>query len=237
MKKQSLVAGVLLALLFLAPSSGASENSRSFEIVELHDSAWVSHGASSNKFSAGRGDSLRQDDILEVLAGNTVKIAPDPESRSALLVEGGTTLAIGAAGMNKSFTVEHGRVYAFVEKLTAGTTFKVMTPTTIAAVRGTQLQVNVNANKTLVFNYDGTIEIYTRDAHGAPSGEFTLLKSGEKISVEGAAAQNIQAVEMNSEEMAEIKNVPVFHDPPAASKSAEDAKKEDNIKVKSYFET
>ena len=149
------------------------------------DSAWVVRKDATVKQSLKVGDSLYDGDKLIVLHGNTVQLSFDREAKNVMQIEGDTELQISGAKPT-NIDMSSGKIFAVLNKKGPESLFRVSTPTAVAAVRGTQFQVNVAGQQSNILTYQGSVRVSSRDASGKELPSFVMVDAGQKTSVPSA---------------------------------------------------
>ena len=163
--------------------------------ISEKDNAWVVRKDSSVKSSLKVGDALYSGDQLIVTRGNNVQLAFDKDFQNTVQIEGDSALEISGSRPT-NIELSKGRVFAILNKRGAESQFKVFTPTAIAAVRGTQYQVNIANQGTQVNTYQGEVRVSGRDKNGRETSDYVSVNAGQKTVVKavGEAPQAVQSM-------------------------------------------
>lgn len=230
----------LLACLITCSASQAAEST--FTVLRLDKNAWIKQ-ADGSTLSASEGQVLKDSDHLTVLKGNKATVAL-PGQDNVIYIEGPATLKMNREGLQNSTHLKEGKIFCFIEKMDEASTFSVVTPVAVAAVRGTQFQVMTADGRTLIFNYNGIVEIRTRKANGSPSEKFIELNAGEKTVIEQTGETLPESQPMTREEFTVVEEVRDYlfgrirmETAPAESPAAKkEEKKSEPLDVQSHWE-
>lgn len=167
-------------------------------------------GVSGESFVAGKdgivrvkpGMSCGSGDMIMTRKGAQLEIVIDGQAGCRLLPE--TTAAIGGTGTGKmKLLVAEGNVVMNVQKLAAGSEFVLDTPTSVAAVRGTQFWGRVtggeaSAESTFAVK-EGAVRVMSKI-----TGSTVDLSAGQAVDLSGAPKE-LKARPALPEEMAAMK--------------------------------
>ncbi len=184
----------------------AEKESASCVFVSLHDSAWISHQDSDVKGTLKVGDVLREGDKVTVTHGNKVQLAFDKECKNIVQVEGDSSFTLRSISPAK-VSLQKGKIFSMLDNLPAGSRFLIETPTAVAAVRGTQYQVNTTGIESNILVYRGAVEVHGRTLDGELTEEQVILSAGDKSSVSEAGKAPGIATKMSDAENEEISPV------------------------------
>ena len=138
------------------------------EILSLNGQA-----TATDKDSAKRplkeGDLLQAGEIVEVGEGGSLDLSYDRDWNNVVRFEAGSRGKVTLIAPGK-IDLEQGSVFARLKKLPRDSTFEVSTPNAIAAVRGSEYRVVLEAGRTEVFNFSesSNVLIYDRNPDGSP---------------------------------------------------------------------
>ena len=178
------VLAALLGLTVIAFAAPTQANETYCVVVSVEKNAWVVKADTAVKASLHVGDLLFAGDRLEVYQGNSVDIAFDKESANIVHIEGNSSFQITNIRPT-NVTVDKGKVFSLLNNINADRRFQITTPTAIAAVRGTEFQVNATPAGTEIFTYQGKVQVAGRDAAGKASAQSVILEPNQKTSVKG----------------------------------------------------
>jgi len=205
---QAIALSFIIAPLALAPTllAEAKAPPERCEIISVKYTAWATRTNETTMSTLAVGDYLEVGDILEVKRGNVVQIAFDSNQSNILYVEGPTTMEISQLG-NTEIELREGKVFALLDNLKQGQTFKVMTPTAIASVRGTQYKVESYGLITNLAVYKGSIRAYSRLSDGSASSTFKDIGVGQKLGFDGHMDKPLTPQNMSLDEASEISEI------------------------------
>lgn len=237
---KSLLTILLLSLLCVTVSFAGDSAPL---IQRLDGTAWIQHESGAN--TAVNGQSLKPADELTILSGNKAVVQVDENDKNVVIIEGPAAVCMTADGLAHSTELKKGKIFCLVDQMQEGSAFSIMTPVAVAAVRGTQFQVATIDGKTLVFNYDGQVEVRQRRPGGSASEKFLVLNKGEKTALDGSSDEAPKPSHMTKEEFSVIEEVRdyVFGNSaepaptsPSTEKKTEKEKKSDPLDVQSHWE-
>lgn len=155
------------------------------EIIGINKSAWIVRGDSGVKITPVKvGDVLYFGDTLTVVHGNSVDLAFDAQKGNVFHVKGQTDVRI-TKGLARQLEMKQGQVVAFLDNPTADRNFKVVTPTAVAAVRGTRFSVQaLPGGATQVATYQGSVQVRAKDGDGKEKKDYVLLRADNKTLVD-----------------------------------------------------
>ena len=109
------------------------------EIVDVVGKAQVQPSSSTSWHSARVGMKLAIGDKIRTARRSEVRIALDEAKKNFISVSELTLVVLNSTvpGEINKFDLSEGKLYAKIEKVKAGATFEVATPSAIAGVRGT----------------------------------------------------------------------------------------------------
>ena len=195
---------LILAALVASPvffAGLASAQDAVCVFVSQKDNAWVIRKDNAIKQTLKVGDALYDGDRLVVMRGNAVQLAFDKQAQNVIHIEGESELLISGAKPTH-IDMPNGKLFAVLNKKGPESLFKVSTPTAVAAVRGTQFQVNTMNQQAQILTYQGSVRVSGRDAKGEETQNFVIVNAGQKTAVaaQGAAPQPTQKM-TNAEQM------------------------------------
>lgn len=190
-------------ILSALPSQGADVLC---EVISVQSNAWRTQPGSSVRSSLRVGDTLRKGDYIEVMRGNTLDLAFDKERLNVLRIDGGTSIEISDL-FPTSLEMTKGKVYAQLDNKGSDRRFKVLTPTAIAAVRGTRFQVAISDLGSQITTFQGLVQVSGRNpSTHYETKDFILLKANQKTSVK-ASGQIAEPLPIADNELREISSV------------------------------
>ena len=187
-KLRFFVGTMMLALVFAVAqgTSGAFSNAKDFgastSLTILSGDVSVRHGggafvAAVDGETLNAGDAVRTAAdaraILTYFEGSTVTIEPASE----MSIDNAETLADGGTVVVMTQTL--GRTWHVVTKLITGSSkYEVKTPASTASVRGTEFQVDADANVTTVTTTEGTVMQHVDDPSTAGAAVDVQVTAG-----------------------------------------------------------
>lgn len=211
--------GVFL-MLSIIPGQGSSD--ALCEVLSVKNNAWRTQPGSAVRASLRAGDILRKGDHIEVMQGNTLDLVFDKERLNIVRVEGGTSIEISDL-FPTALELNKGKVYALLDNKNSDRRFKVMTPTAIAAVRGTQFRVSLTEQGSQITTYQGLVQVSGRNPLTRyETKDFILLKANQKTSVK-ASGQIAEPSAISDGEIFEAKAVKAQVDAAAKERPAQPA--------------
>ena len=158
------------------------------EVMTIQGTAYVSD-ASQVRRAVKEGDTLGGGDILETNEGSWVDLAYDPLWNNVTRIGEKSIVRIAKVYPGK-LHVDKGSVLAQFENLPKNSKFEVVTPTAVAAVRGTSFKVSHDAMLgTQVSNLSKSkVEVYRIDPSGVASGKSLYLDFGQALKMPGLYA-------------------------------------------------
>lgn len=148
-----------------------------------------------NKAKAKIGDAVKKGMKIETgkkamadiyFGENAIKVLENSSIRVDQLVT-----VVSTNSEQTEFYVEKGRLFSKVaRKLAKGDNYSVKTPTTIAAVRGTNFLVTEEEKKGQVACLDGLVDVLNKSMEG--EGNQVQLKDGQEVTVEQGKAMNVK---------------------------------------------
>ncbi len=159
--------------------SGVNEKDYQARVITLEGEA-TAVTASGKRVVLTEGDVLMTDDVVDVTENAQVDIAFDRNGKNVTRLEGSSTLRIKSMEPATLY-LSRGSLYAHLKELPKHSTFKIETPTAVAAVRGSEYQVDVaDDGKTDVSNLsDSPVFISSFDEKGAEIVSSAVLKNAE----------------------------------------------------------
>lgn len=153
-------------------------------VCEVASVEGVAHVASAetSQQPAKSGDILRAGDVLETGPGGVVDLAFDPERNNVVRVEGDSLLRITKI-FPARLHLNKGAALARLEALPKNSKFQLITPTAVAAARGTIFRTSYSPDVgTQIFNLSKSkVEVYRVDAQGLASGKSFFIDYGQVI--------------------------------------------------------
>ncbi|MBP7283122.1 MAG: FecR domain-containing protein [Leptospiraceae bacterium] len=105
--------------------------------------------------------------------------------------------------INAKLKLESGSIFTkTTKKLNADSSFVVVTPTSVAGIRGTEFLVDESNGKEQTLVSDGSVSLDILDPNGNPLGKETIIEEGKKGVVEN---NSIKSQDLSPEELATLK--------------------------------
>jgi len=155
------------------------------EIVDVVGKAQVQSSSSTSWHSAKVGMKLAIGDKIRTARRSKVRIALDEAKKNFISVDELTLVVLNSTvpdEINK-FDLSEGKLYAMIEKVKAGATFEVTTPSAIAGVRGTAWSVDSKNDRDIVAVYESKVFVQTFDKNKNLISEITVPE-GFKTTIE-----------------------------------------------------
>lgn len=161
------------------PDASSAGQGYQAEVMTLEGSVFVTT-AKGERVVVSEGDTLITGDVVEVAEDARVDIAFDKDWKNVTRFEGGSKFTIKSVEPTV-VNLPRGSVYARLKQLPKNSSFEVQTPTAVAAVRGSEYQVDVAEDgKTDVSNLsESPVYINGLDEKGVRSEAQTILKNAE----------------------------------------------------------
>jgi hypothetical protein len=189
MKKMSMAAPAALLLSLVCGWSvpaAAAEEAYGEVVAVAGDVQLTRKGQASAPLA--QGTMIEQGDRIAVGPASSADLAFDPAWENTARLNSNTLATVQSLAPVKLNMVS-GDIYSKLERLAAGSSFEVKTPTAVAVVRGTRFRTTHQSGMTTVYNDSETsmVYVYHLDENGNRSGRAIVLKPGESISVAGEA--------------------------------------------------
>lgn len=152
--------------------------------------------AAAEKSVVREGDSLKTEAgssvMLQMADGSMTKVGP----MSMLKVQ---TLQGSARGLKAGLDMDSGRTWARVSKLSDESSFKVMTPSAVAGVRGTYFSSQAEEVSSRFDVFDGEVEVSSRH----DPGQSVIVGEAHTTTVEANKAPT-EPAQMTEEQLNEL---------------------------------
>jgi len=178
----SLVGGVLVLLLLVAPTHAASPNARivkakgTVEILSAPAGAWVTATAPVPVPPGAAVRTGAKSNAVIELDGAAVTLY----ETSLIRIPAIATPASAAANPLRHPWLDSGRALFDVTPRKDRAPFSVQTPTIVAGVKGTVFEVSSSGTEEAVYVWDGLVEVASRldgtDIQLVAAGQYTLLE-------------------------------------------------------------
>ncbi len=197
--------GIMAAFVstLLATPAYSAEDKAACVFVSLNNSAWVMQKDSQVKSTLKVGDVLKMGDRVIVTHGNKVQLSFDKDCKNIVQVEGDAMFYMDPAQPAK-IQLQKGKMFALLDNLSPGSQFAIQTPTAVAAVRGTQYQVNILGQQSNIMTYRGRVLVSSVDAQGNETLDSVILEAGQKTSVDEVNKAPAEPSQMTEGELSEI---------------------------------
>ncbi len=153
------------------------------QIVDVVGKAQVQPASSTGWRSAKVGMELAIGDKIRTARRSEVRIALDEAKKNFISVSELTLVVLNSTvpGEINKFDLSEGKLYAKVEKVKAGATFEVTTPSAIAGVRGTAWSVESTSGKDIVAVYESKVFVQAFDKNRNLISEITVPEGFKTI--------------------------------------------------------
>ena len=191
------------------PSADSSSGAQLCQVISVDSSAWLMKRDSTVKSTLTPGDILSEGDRVEVMRGNSAEIAFDKDRLNVVHVDGGTAFQITRL-YPTSIELTKGNLFALLDNKISDRRFKLMTPTAVASVRGTQFQVNFAdaTGSSQISTYEGLVQVSGRDPKtGYEAKEYILVGAHQKAMVDAQGKTPAKSEPMQDSEMSEISRI------------------------------
>ncbi len=193
---------IMAALIFVFPACKPKEKEALMTVQSTFGQVQIA--SASGERAPQPGDALAQGDtiitgkssLMDILYGTrgVIRINENTHIKlSTLLAEGDKEQA--------RMEIDRGKVFITVSKLTKGSTMEIVSPTTIAAVRGTSFRVTADENSSRIDVLSGKINVN-------PVKEGKVVEGAEKVvETNNAVVVDTKTVEAIIEKKKEIEVV------------------------------
>ncbi len=197
--KKNLGPVIFLSLVLLFQNAAVSAAGRKAIVSNLQGSATILRDGQSLPVSAGMA--CEKKDVIQTGPNCTLDLAMNDVAGCRLLASSECAL-MRAGKRNMHLNITSGNAILNLKKLSPASTFKVETPTAVAAVRGTQFWGRVDtqtaANPVTTFAVrSGAVEVLAK-----ASGTSFTLKQGQALDIPKDAATPPSIRPALAEEMA-----------------------------------
>ncbi|RKY38163.1 MAG: hypothetical protein DRP76_04885, partial [Candidatus Omnitrophota bacterium] len=153
------------------------------EIVDVVGKAQVQPSSSTSWHSARVGMKLAIGDKIRTARRSEVRIALDEAKKNFISVSELTLVVLNSTvpGEINKFDLSEGKLYAKIEKVKAGATFEVATPSAIAGVRGTAWSVDSKNDRDIVAVYESKVFVQAFDKNKNLISEVTVPEGFKTI--------------------------------------------------------
>ncbi len=203
MCKKSLVA-VLSFYCVVMLGVCAFATSRKITLIGIKGEVQVRKAGSEEWVTASEGFELYEGDSIKTKTKSSALLKFDDGTITkvgSLTILNINKLFIEGKGKSTMLDVEMGKVWHRVKKINVDDTFRVMTPSAIAGVRGTFFASEVDETISTFDVFEGEVEVYQKDT---PSAKI-VLKQNERTKVEANKAPTAPTV-IPKEELDVLKN-------------------------------
>jgi hypothetical protein len=195
---------ILLLIAFIGTSQlwcgeAAAEDER-WVVASVKGGAWKSSDRDPSVRTAVReGDAVSSSDRLETFQQNEVTLTSDPAGKNIITVQGAFRMQ-QTPGVTR-VQLERGRALAVLDGLKGQGDFSVVTPTGVAAVRGTRFGVDAPYNRMEVRTYQGEVMVRGNSTGRKHSGGASVsLEKGRKTVLESGTSQAPRAEDISVRE-------------------------------------
>jgi len=155
------------------------------EVIHVKGKVEVQRGQDQTWRLAAVGTQLNIGDSIRTARNSNADILLEPKTKNYLRVQPGTMVVLSSKtpGELDRIDLSSGKIYANLEKVKAGLTFEVHTPSAVAGVRGTGWSVESDKNVDEAATYEDNIFLQSFDANGNLISEI-VVPEGFKSFVE-----------------------------------------------------
>jgi len=201
---------LLIGILMLTGFSGcAGRKQEAGVITMIVGKAWIIAG--EEKREAKLNDRIRQGDAVET-AENTVVIADILDGTAQVEIQQKALFRIeSVSGEEKTVAIDRGNLWLRVNKLLKNGTFRMRTPTSLAAVRGTKMYHFTMGDLDGVCHCEGDVEYNTntggygathhRDNMVFVKGSATVLLTAEELAFINTPGQTHRHSDLDNSEL------------------------------------
>jgi hypothetical protein len=181
--KKFFILGVLLIALFI--TSGFIARLQAAEILYIEGNVQAQIAPEKAWKKAEPGMQLNIGDSIKTARRSKADIILDKDQKQSIRVEERTLLILDSTspGLINKIDLSQGKVYANVDKVMAGLSFEVSTPSSVAGVRGTGWSVGSERQRDEVATYEGDVYLKTFNEQKNLLSE-TTVPAGFKSDVE-----------------------------------------------------
>jgi len=175
--------GILFALVWLFALVGFFSFVYAAQIVDVVGKAQIQPASSTSWRSAKVGMKVSIGDKIRTARRSKVRIVLDEQKKSFISIEELTMVILNSTipdEINK-FDLSKGKLYVKVEKVKAGATFEVATPSAIAGVRGTAWSVDSKNDRDIVAVYESKVFVQAFDKNKNLISEVTVPEGFKTI--------------------------------------------------------
>jgi hypothetical protein len=187
MKSPSAAGAIVLAIAVLSGCGPGSSGDSSVRMVL--GKAWIVRGG--GKLEAKAGDVLRQGDSIETGAGSLVVADLNGGTAQVEVQENALFGLDSVEGADRTVSIRRGNLWLRVSKLIKGGSYRLKTPSSIAAVRGTKMYRFAAGDADGMCHCEGDVEyraaggsygaVHHRDFMAFTKGGTTVLLSPEDL--------------------------------------------------------
>ena len=177
--------GILFVLVWLFTLAGFFSFVYAAQIVDVVGKAQIQPASSTSWRSAKTGMKVSIGDKIRTARRSEVRVALDEQKKSFISIEELTMVILNSTipGEINKFDLSKGKLYVKAEKVKAGATFEVATPSAVAGVRGTAWSVESNADGDIVSVFESSVFVKAFDKMKRLISEVTVPE-GFKIFIE-----------------------------------------------------
>ena len=175
--------GILFVLVWLFALAGFFSFVYAAQIVDIVGKVQIQPVSSTSWTSAKTGMKVSIGDKIRTARRSEVRIALDEAKKNFISVSELTLVVLNSTvpGEINKFDLSGGKLYAKVEKVKAGATFEVTTPSAIAGVRGTAWSVDSKNDRDIVAVYESKVFVQAFDKNKNLISEITVPEGFKTI--------------------------------------------------------
>ncbi len=197
------------ALVF-SPKPDGSEKDGMAKVYELQGKAVITPKGSPEERNLKVGDEINKGDSVFTEKGAKISISFDNQKKNAIQIPEDSR-AIFTSIEPTDIKLENGSIFSVVNGLAQGSTWKVTTPSAVAAVRGTVFLVRYEAANGKMYaatvNVPGDGKTSAIEIQSLNGGATTEISEGKEISMKAGEAPSSEMVQdLSPEAVSEVQN-------------------------------
>ncbi|MDP8266278.1 MAG: FecR family protein [Candidatus Aceula meridiana] len=195
---------ILLIVLILLPTFAFAGE---YQVIETKGEVFLRSSETARWRNAHKGDGLSDGYSLKTEKKSECTIGFGEKISRVFTLKENSQITISDL-LEKSFLLSRGRLFLFIEKMDAGETFEVKTPTAIAGVRGTGWTVESD-DATDVKCFEGEVYVKGLDKRGNITTVDRSIKEGLgiKVAKEGVVGKDFFLLYQDKREWNNFKDV------------------------------
>ncbi len=179
------------ALLVFALSASGPAFAETTDAAVTRVEGGVTIVRGTQTFPAEAGTRLSEGDVVKTAPGATADFTMNAVAGCRVMPETECAIADPKKGSMR-VRLAGGKILFNLEKLPAESSFRVETPTAIAAVRGTQFSAESGGNGSSFAVRDDAIEVSGLSPDGTPTGETIVVEAGFALDANSSGLEGIR---------------------------------------------